>query len=44
MVGSRLGFTAATTGGALASLRRVLDDPTVVPVIQTPEEAEEAPA
>lgn len=44
VVGSRLGFTAATTGGALASLRRVLDDPTVVPVIQTPEVAEEAPA
>jgi predicted NBD/HSP70 family sugar kinase len=42
VVGSRLGFTAATTGGALASLRRVLEDPTVVPVIQ-PEE-EEAPA
>lgn len=33
VVGSRLGFTAATTGGALASLRRVLDDPTVVPVV-----------
>lgn len=32
VVGSRLGFTAATTGGALASLRRVLEDPTVVPV------------
>ncbi len=31
VVGSRLGFTAATTGGALAALRRVLDDPTVVP-------------
>lgn len=44
VVGSRLGFTAATTGGALASLRRVLEDPTVVPVIQTAEEAEEAPA
>lgn len=44
VVGSRLGFTAATTGGALASLRRVLEDPTVVPVIQTPEEPEEAPA
>ncbi len=44
VVGSRLGFTAATTGGALASLRRVLDDPTVVPVIQTAEEPEEAPA
>ncbi|HEV2779290.1 MAG TPA: ROK family transcriptional regulator [Actinophytocola sp.] len=34
VVGSRLGFTAATTGGALASLRRVLDDPTVVPLIK----------
>jgi hypothetical protein len=33
VVGSRLGFTAATTGGALASLRRVLDDPTVVPLV-----------
>jgi predicted NBD/HSP70 family sugar kinase len=32
VVGSQLGFTAATTGGALASLRRVLEDPTVVPV------------
>ncbi|MFL6124924.1 ROK family protein [Actinophytocola sp.] len=42
VVGSRLGFTAATTGGALASLRRVLEDPTVVPVVQTQEE--EAPA
>jgi predicted NBD/HSP70 family sugar kinase len=42
VVGSRLGFTAATTGGALASLRRVLEDPTVVPVIQGTEE--EAPA
>jgi predicted NBD/HSP70 family sugar kinase len=42
VVGSRLGFTAATTGGALASLRRVLEDPTVVPVIQETEE--EAPA
>ena len=31
VVGSQLGFTAATAGGALASLRRVLDDPTVVP-------------
>lgn len=39
VVGSRLGFTAATTGGALASLRRVLEDPTVVPVQQTEEEA-----
>jgi len=42
VVGSRLGFTAAPTGGALASLRRVLEDPTVVPVIQPTEE--EAPA
>ena len=40
VVGSRLGFTAATTGGALASLRRVLEDPTVVPVMTE----EEAPA
>jgi predicted NBD/HSP70 family sugar kinase len=30
IVASRLGFTAATAGGALAALRRVLDDPTVV--------------
>ncbi|NUT50235.1 MAG: ROK family transcriptional regulator [Saccharothrix sp.] len=29
---STLGFTAGGTGGALAALRRVLDDPTVVPV------------
>ena len=42
VVGSRLGFTASTTGGALASLRRVLEDPTIVPVIQPTEE--EAPA
>ncbi|GAB3436929.1 ROK family transcriptional regulator [Actinophytocola sediminis] len=42
VVGSRLGFTAATTGGALAALRRVLDDPTVVPPIQ--QENQEAPA
>jgi len=42
VVGSRLGFTAATTGGALASLRRVLDDPTVVPTAQ--QDDEEAPA
>ena len=34
VVGSQLGFTAATTGGALASLRRVLDDPTVVPLME----------
>lgn len=44
VVGSSLGFTAATTGGALASLRRVLDDPTVVPVVQNTEQPEEAPA
>jgi predicted NBD/HSP70 family sugar kinase len=44
VVGSRLGFTAATTGGALASLRRVLDDPTVVPVLEAQEQQEEAPA
>jgi len=43
VVGSRLGFTAATTGGALASLRRVLEDPTVVPPIQQQVD-EEAPA
>jgi predicted NBD/HSP70 family sugar kinase len=42
VVGSRLGFTAAPTGGALASLRRVLEDPTVVPVVEVTEE--EAPA
>ncbi|HEY0449318.1 ROK family transcriptional regulator [Actinophytocola sp.] len=42
VVGSRLGFTAATTGGALAALRRVLDDPTVVPTTQPDDE--EAPA
>jgi predicted NBD/HSP70 family sugar kinase len=50
VVGSRLGFTAATTGGALASLRRVLEDPTIVPVadvldtVDGMEEPEEAPA
>jgi predicted NBD/HSP70 family sugar kinase len=38
VVGSRLGFTAATTGGALASLRRVLDDPTVVPLVAQAQE------
>jgi predicted NBD/HSP70 family sugar kinase len=43
VVGSRLGFTAATTGGALASLRRVLEDPTVVPPIRRQVD-EEAPA
>jgi len=42
VVGSRLGFTAATAGGALASLRRVLDDPTVIPV-SGPQD-QEAPA
>jgi predicted NBD/HSP70 family sugar kinase len=42
VVGSQLGFTAATTGGALAALRRVLDDPTVVPTGQADDE--EAPA
>jgi predicted NBD/HSP70 family sugar kinase len=42
VVGSRLGFTAATAGGALASLRRVLEDPTVVPVMRAREQ--EAPA
>jgi predicted NBD/HSP70 family sugar kinase len=42
VVGSRLGFTAATTGGALVALRRVLDDPTVIPPTQR--ENEEAPA
>lgn len=42
VVGSRLGFTAATTGGALASLRRVLDDPTVIPVAG--HQDQEAPA
>lgn len=42
VVGSRLGFSAATTGGALAALRRVLDDPTVVSTSQ--HEDEEAPA
>jgi predicted NBD/HSP70 family sugar kinase len=33
VLASQLGFTAATSGGALASLRRVLDDPTVVPLM-----------
>jgi predicted NBD/HSP70 family sugar kinase len=42
VVGSTLGFTAATTGGALAALRRVLDDPTVLPT--RPRDDEEAPA
>jgi predicted NBD/HSP70 family sugar kinase len=42
VVGSRLGFTAATTGGALAALSRVLDDPTVLPT--SPQDDEEAPA
>lgn len=31
VAGSTLGFTAAAAGGALAALRRVLDDPTLVP-------------
>nr|WP_232328081.1 ROK family transcriptional regulator [Kibdelosporangium sp. MJ126-NF4] len=31
VVGSELGFTAARTGGALAALSRVFDDPTQVP-------------
>jgi predicted NBD/HSP70 family sugar kinase len=31
VAGSTLGFAAAATGGALASLRRVLADPTLVP-------------
>jgi predicted NBD/HSP70 family sugar kinase len=45
VVGSRLGFTAATTGGAQAALRRVLDDPTVVGVLPTGHaDDEEAPA
>ena len=45
VVGSRLGFTAATTGGALAALRRVLDDPTIVTAIPTGQvDDEEAPA
>jgi predicted NBD/HSP70 family sugar kinase len=43
VVGSRLGFTAATTGGALAAMRRVLDDPTVVPPTHQNDE-QEAPA
>ncbi len=44
VVGSRLGFTAATTGGALASLRRVLDDPTVVPLQEDHREDQEVRA
>jgi predicted NBD/HSP70 family sugar kinase len=43
VVGSSLGFTAATTGGALAALSRVLDDPTVLP-ISPQDDDEEAPA
>ncbi|HEU5470532.1 MAG TPA: ROK family transcriptional regulator [Actinophytocola sp.] len=39
VVGSRLGFTAATTGGALASLRRVLEDPASVPILSAAEVA-----
>jgi predicted NBD/HSP70 family sugar kinase len=42
VVGSQLGFTAATAGGALAALRRVLDDPTIMPTGQADDE--EAPA
>lgn len=34
VVGSRLGFTASVAGAAQAALRRVLDDPTVVPPLQ----------
>lgn len=41
VVGSELGFTAATTGGAHAALGRVFGDPTVVPVR---DESREAPA
>lgn len=33
---SRLGFTAASRGGAVVSLQRVFDDPTVVPVPSPP--------
>ncbi|HEY7597829.1 MAG TPA: ROK family transcriptional regulator [Actinophytocola sp.] len=44
IVASGLGFTAATAGGALAALRRVLDDPTVVPAGQPNVDDEEAPA
>ncbi len=32
VVGSRLGFQAPATGGAVHALRRVLDDPAVVPI------------
>jgi predicted NBD/HSP70 family sugar kinase len=32
---SRLGFTAASRGGAVVALQRVLDDPTVVPPVQS---------
>jgi predicted NBD/HSP70 family sugar kinase len=39
VVGSTLGFTAPTTGGALASLRRVLDDPASVPTVPSAEVA-----
>ncbi|WP_225953431.1 ROK family transcriptional regulator [Kibdelosporangium phytohabitans] len=41
VVGSELGFTAARTGGALAALSRVFDDPTQVPERS---ESTEAPA
>lgn len=33
---SRLGFTAASRGGAVVSLRRVVDDPAVVPTLSLP--------
>jgi predicted NBD/HSP70 family sugar kinase len=33
---SRLGFTAASRGGAVVSLQRVFDDPTVVPIPSPP--------
>jgi len=39
VVGSTLGFTAPSTGGALASLRRVLDDPASVPTVPSAEVA-----
>ncbi|HET9137965.1 ROK family transcriptional regulator [Actinophytocola sp.] len=37
VVGSTLGFTAPALGGALASLRRVLDDPASVPTASSAE-------
>jgi predicted NBD/HSP70 family sugar kinase len=39
VVASELGFSAASTGGAHTALRRVFDDPTVVPVLDGNEEA-----